>query len=117
MSPLPQKVSLDDVKANIASVRYITGNTIGQSLHPISTPMSPQSRSNLARLTICVIELKNGFICTGMNTCVDMCEWQEDLALKYSYEAAVDRVWEVMGYELTERRFQQSQGIQDASPT
>ena len=87
-----------EVEANIKSVRWVNGAHINRSMHPNSTPFDIDTAANLSRVTICLIELKNGFICTGVNACTDRDAWSEELALKYSYNAALDKAWEFMGY-------------------
>ena len=98
MPQSPRSVTLEEVKANIKSVRYVNGAHLNRSIHPSSTPVDETASRNLARLTLCILELQNGYICTGENACVDIDNWDEDLALKYSYEDALDKVWAVMGY-------------------
>lgn len=51
-------------------------------------------------LTICVIQLPNGFCVTGENSCVSPETWQPDLGQKLAFEKARDKVWEFEGYRL-----------------
>lgn len=51
-------------------------------------------------LTICVIQLPNGFCVTGENSCVSPETWQPDLGQKLAFEKARDKVWEFEGYLL-----------------
>ena len=51
-------------------------------------------------LTICVIQLPNGFCVTGENSCVSPENWQSDLGQKLAFEKARGKVWELEGYRL-----------------
>ena len=83
---LPNKVSLDDIFKKIVSSEYI--------------------RMSDGRTTICHITLRNGFTVRGESACVDPKEYNLALGEKYAYENAIDKIWQLEGYLLCERRHQ-----------
>ena len=91
-------VTLEQIKAQIKSVRYINGAHINRSMHPCSTPFDDETGQNLSRMTICIIELNNGFIFTGVNIATSREHWDEKLAFQYSYDSAIDKAWEAFGF-------------------
>lgn len=51
-------------------------------------------------LTICVIQLPNGFCVTGESAAASLENFQEDIGQKLAFEKARDKVWELEGYRL-----------------
>lgn len=51
-------------------------------------------------LTICVIQLPNGFCVTGESAAASPENFQEDIGQKLAFEKARDKVWELEGYRL-----------------
>lgn len=66
-------------------------------------------------LTICVIQLPNGFCVTGENSCVSPENWQPDLGQKYAFEKARDKVWELEGYRLKSELYALQEPLEPAS--
>lgn len=60
-------------------------------------------------LTVCVIQLPNGFCVTGENACVFPENWQADIGQKRAFEVARDKVWELEGYLLKQRLSEEEQ--------
>lgn len=58
------------------------------------------------RTTICMLTLQNGFTVRGESSCVDIARYNRALGEKYAYEDAINKIWPLEGYLLTERRFQ-----------
>lgn len=82
MSDLPNsvtKTSLDELVAK--SVTTFT--------NPIGT------------LTHCVITLPCGYTVTGESACVDPANYNKELGEKYALENAVDKLWALEGYLLS----------------
>lgn len=98
---LASRVTLAEVEANIKSVYFYTAaEGIGASY--IEEP--------LFRLTHCAIVLQSGFIVTGENMCQSPENFREDVAQKLAKEQAIDKVWELMGYELSIKRAKAAYG-------
>lgn len=60
-------------------------------------------------LTVCVIQLPNGFCVTGESASASLENFQEDIGQKLAFEAARDKVWMLEGYLLKQRIFEEAQ--------
>lgn len=83
---LPVKVQMTDMLAKIKDTTYT---------------LLPNGRT-----TICQITLKNGFTVEGSSACVVKSEYNQALGEKYSFEKAIDNLWQLEGYLLAEKRYQ-----------
>ncbi len=83
---IPSRVTVSDMEAKIKM-------TIYQRLEGTTT-------------TICQITMENGFTVTGTSACVDPKNYNQALGEKYSYEQAFNKLWELEGYLLLQRRFE-----------
>jgi len=54
--------------------------------------------------TVCQLTLKNGFTVTGTSACIDPLEFNKAIGEKVAWENALDKVWELEGYLLQQRR-------------
>lgn len=87
--PMPNKVSMSDMLAKIKSTTYT---------------LLPNGKT-----TVCQIILENGFSIEGASACVDIKNYNQALGEKYSFEKAVEKMWELEGYLLTEKIYQSNQ--------
>ena len=85
------------------------------------TEIAPPPRVNLAdieklitkveyhvyagRLTLCIIHLRNGFLCTGISACADVRTFDKKIGEEMAYSDAIDKAWAVEGYLLMERMY------------
>jgi hypothetical protein len=83
---IPSRVTVSDMEAKIKM-------TIYQRLEGTTT-------------TICQITMENGFTVTGTSACVDPKNYNQALGEKYAYEQAFNKLWELEGYLLLQRRFE-----------
>lgn len=83
---LPVKVTVSDIQSKIALTTYqvLEGTTV----------------------TICRILLQNGFSVLGSSACVDPKEFNQALGEKYAYERAFEKIWDLEGYLLKQRRYE-----------
>ncbi|MCP3735632.1 Gp49 family protein [Sphingomonas sp. RP10(2022)] len=88
------RVSLDDIKANIAGEFF---NTADQ-MFP-GAPVLP----GMDLLTICILVLQNGFTIIGKSAPASRDNFDPVLGQKLAYEDAVRQVWPLMGYALRDR--------------
>ncbi len=58
-------------------------------------------------VTICMITLKNGFSVRGESACVSPENYNQAVGEKYAFENAFDKLWQLEGYLLAERLYQQ----------
>lgn len=80
----PNRVTLADLEANVESVEFINPETD-------------------KLFTIAVVKLKNGFIATGESAAADPANFNAELGQKFAKEAALRKVWPLMGYALREK--------------
>lgn len=95
------RITPADVEAEIKSEWYINGAT-GVVPDGKFMPAVPAGHP-LALLTICVLELKNGFLVLGESACASPANFDEELGRKIARQHAVARIWPLMGYELRSR--------------
>lgn len=95
-----QRITLEDIKANIASEHYFTAldGAVVRNNSTASIPLA--SQSSLALLTFCVFVLKNGFTVTGESACVSPENFDAGIGRKIARENAINKIWPLMGYEL-----------------
>lgn len=55
---------------------------------------------------ICELVLKNGFSVTGESSVMSKSNFREDLGRKYSYEKARNKIWELEGYALQQKLYE-----------
>lgn len=65
---------------------------------PVLPPM--RSAPSLARVTICVLVLRNGFTVSGTNACVSDALFDAEKGRAFARQKAYDQVWHLLGYEL-----------------
>lgn len=49
-------------------------------------------------MTLCVLELANGFRVTGESACLNPADFDAELGRKYAYEDAFNQLWKLEGY-------------------
>lgn len=58
------------------------------------------------KTTAVTLILRNGFECTGLSSCVDPAKYDAAIGAKVARQRALDIVWQVEGYLLQERLFE-----------
>jgi hypothetical protein len=92
----------EDVEAAIADEQYFTAaHGVSGARHVIH---DENTTGPLARITICVLTLKNGFTAVGVNEGPVAAEnFRADLGREYARKQALEKVWLVLGYQLKEQ--------------
>lgn len=90
------RVSLDDIKDNIATVNYFTAGAATQAL---GQPADP----SLDLLTVCILVTHNGFSVVGKSAPASADNFDAEKGRTFAYEDAVRQLWPLMGYELRQR--------------
>lgn len=54
--------------------------------------------------TVCQLTLKNGFTVLGQSACVDPLEFNKSIGEKIAWDNALEKIWELEGYLLQQRR-------------
>ncbi len=100
------KVTPADIEDNISSEYYFTAGegVVGT----MQTRPSFCYERHLDRLTFCVLVLRNGFVVTGESACVSPENFNEATGRQYAREAAVEKIWPLLGYELRTKLANQS---------
>ena len=100
-------VTLEDIQANIVSEHYFRADEAiwgaeNNSLehHDVTESSIALGDATFARLTFCVLKLRNGFIVTGESCCVSIENFDPEKGRKYARENAIEKIWPLMGYEL-----------------
>ncbi|CAN7375003.1 Gp49 family protein [Phyllobacterium sp. LjRoot231] len=78
------RVSLDSMKEKIDQVSFLN-----PPIHPT--------------MTICVMQLKNGFVLVGKSAPADSENFNEELGRKFAEEDCIRQMWPLEGYALRER--------------
>jgi len=60
-------------------------------------------------MTLCVLYMKNGHVVVGKSACVDPANYNQALGEKYAYEDAINQLWPLEGYLLSEDIYRASQ--------
>ena len=55
---------------------------------------------NTQLMTICILQLRNGFTVTGESACAAVETFNSDIGRRLAREAAIRKVWPLLGYEL-----------------
>lgn len=58
---------------------------------------------NHGLLTICVLDLANGFTVTGESACASPANYNKEIGEKISFDNAKNKIWALEGYVLKQR--------------
>lgn len=86
------KVTEENIKGNIKEVTYLT--------HTMTTG---------GVLTICIIEMHNGFAVQGVSAAADPRNHKAEIGERYAYENAFKQLWQLEGYLLRQSLHEYSQ--------
>lgn len=92
------RVTLDQLREKVRRFAFV---------NPELTPL----------LTLCVIELENGFVVVGKSAAADPVNFNAELGQKIAYEDALSQVWPLEGYLLRERLYWDAQGVEETRAT
>lgn len=100
------RVTLDDIKANIASADYV--NAFDAVNHSRAIPVPPgepvaTAPQALRVLTLCIATTQAGFTIVGKSAPADPANFDEALGQKLAYEDCIRQLWPLMGFALRER--------------
>lgn len=87
------RVTLANIEAAIGHTHYFTGDEL----------VACRPGSSLSVLTVCLIEMKNGFTIIGKSAPASPENFNPDLGRKYAYEDAVRQIWPLMGFALRDK--------------
>ena len=78
--------------------------TMGDILDVIKS--ASYTRLGDSTTTVCQLTLKNGYTVTGESACIDPNLFNRTIGEKVAWDNAVDKIWALEGYLLTQRRFE-----------
>lgn len=91
------RVALADIEA---AIRQRHDTTADQAL--VNIPAAQHSAS-LPLLSICILEMRNGFVIIGKSAPASPENFNAELGRKFAYEDAVRQLWPLMGYALKQK--------------
>lgn len=106
------RVTPEDLAAAIASEHYFSAaeGAFGMGCNQDwfdgkEGPFGEEGRKKgpLDLLTICVLELKNGFTVVGTSACASPANFNVEIGRKLAREKAIDQLWQLLGFALKER--------------
>jgi hypothetical protein len=56
-------------------------------------------------LTLCFVHMRNGYVLVGKSACVDPAKFDREMGERISYNDAIDQLWKLEGYLLSEDRY------------
>lgn len=83
---IPNRLTIDDLKAKVEHVNF--------------------SRIIQTTTTVCTLMLENGFTVIGKSACIDPANFDAAIGEQVAFNDALDKMWELEGYLLAERRHQ-----------
>lgn len=98
------RITPTELQANIASAHYFIASDAIQ--HQAAVHEHGQEGWYLGGtqlLTICVIQLRNGFTVTGESACASPENFDAEIGRKIARENAEQKVWPLMGYALKQQ--------------
>lgn len=93
------RVSLDDMKAKIVGAHYFTAGDAARGIDR----QYETARGPLDILTICILEMANGFTIIGKSAPASPENFDPEKGKLFAYEDAIKQLWPLEGYALRER--------------
>jgi hypothetical protein len=95
------RIGLSDIESNIALISYAMGSDL--AARDRSSSYDAERERSLDCLTICLIQLQNGFSIIGKSAPADPANFDPELGRKLAYDDAIKQIWPLMGYALREK--------------
>lgn len=99
------RVTPSDIEAEIRSVHYFVAGDAIQ--HENAVHEFPEHDGwllgNTQLLTLCVIQLNNGFTVTGESACASPENFDAELGRKIARQNAIAKVWPLLGFRLRDK--------------
>lgn len=101
-------MTLEQAKETVAAKRFpkVTEDTIKDKIKEVS--YYKHSMTTGGMLTVCVIEMVNGFAVQGVSAAADPRNHDDEVGKRYAFENAFKHIWQLEGYLLRERIFEGS---------
>nr|DAE61129.1 MAG TPA: hypothetical protein [Caudoviricetes sp.] len=99
-------VTKASIESKIHNVYYINA---GAAVKSSDQGWNEKDIEELNLVTICIIILENGFKVEGTSACVDPTRYNEEIGQQEAYKNAVEKIWELEGYALKQKLFEDAQ--------
>jgi hypothetical protein len=98
------ELSLDEAKAVVATktAPRVTEESIRARISNVSYVLRDQ-------LTICIITMENGWLSTGVSAPASPENYDAEVGKRYAFDNAFKPLWQLEGYLLRQRLFEDSQ--------
>ena len=104
----PHRVTLALLTAKIGAEYFFTADqAILGAANVAGNPVPPLVPA-LKILTVCVITTQNGFVLIGKSAPADPANFNEEVGRKFAREDAMRQLWQLEGYLLREKLYQES---------
>lgn len=99
------RVTLADVESEIDGEYYFTARDgVQQNFHQQDElTRLTGAHDALARLTFCVLHLRNGFTVTGESACASPENYDAEIGRKIARQKAVEKIWPLLGFRLRDK--------------
>lgn len=105
------KINPGDIEANIKAELYFTADAVAFAIQTASDGVLPlpsatligEPTANLGLLTICILELQNGFTIVGKSACAHPDNFDAEVGRAFARRDAINQVWPLMGYHLKQQ--------------
>ena len=95
------RITPEDLEENIIDEVYFTAEQGYLYQHQLEHGFNQHTNyGQLARLTFCVLVLRNGFTVTGESACASPENFDAEIGRKIARQKAIEKLWPLMGYEL-----------------
>lgn len=98
------RLTPDHIDSKIKAVEYILPRDVCKRDNGVEIFDAPLP---LQTLTFCILTLENGFTVTGESACASPENFNEEIGKKIAYENARNKIWQLEGYLLKERLYQE----------
>ena len=99
-------VTKASIEAKIRGVYFINA---GAAIKASNDSYTQRDLEELNLVTICIIILENGFKVEGVSACVDPANFDAIIGKEEAYKNAFDKIWEIEGYLLKQKMFEENQ--------
>lgn len=95
-------ITPDQINAEIATEYSFNVGDAVDAFHCTDASL-PTAATDMFRVTLCVLVLKNGFVAVGQSSVADIANFDDALGRKFAREDAVRQAWPVAMSYLQER--------------
>lgn len=118
---MPKFLTSEHIESKIKAEHFFTADqgvfgaiadaAIQEDKH-VTPADAPPVNTKLELLTICVIELQNGFTVLGSSACADPAKFDAEIGRRLARSDAVSKIWPLEGYLLKESLSLEATAIQ-----